>query len=75
MTIISATEFKNNLGYYLSNSNNEEIFITKNGKIIKKLSNPNNKLDIMNGIVGALETKDKEYDDLKYAYLKEKYDL
>lgn len=75
MTIISATEFKNNLGYYLSNKNNEEILITKNGKVIKKLTDPSNKLDIMNSIVGALETKDKDYDDLKYAYLKEKYDL
>lgn len=75
MTIITATEFKNNLGNYLSMDNGEDILITKNGKIIKKLTSPNNKLDILNNIAGALKNKDIDYDELKYAFLKDKYNL
>ena len=37
---ITATELKNNLGKYLLLSATEDIFITKNGKIIAKLTNP-----------------------------------
>lgn len=37
---ITATELKNNLGKYLLLASKEDIFITKNGKIIAKLSNP-----------------------------------
>ena len=75
MTIITATDFKKNLGRYLDSKDNEDIYITKNGKIIKKLSNSNNKLDILNDIVGALDNNSIDYDELKYAYLKEKYNL
>lgn len=37
---ITATELKNNLGKYLILAATEDIFITKNGKIIAKLTNP-----------------------------------
>lgn len=37
---ITATELKENLGKYLLLSATEDIYITKNGKIISKLSNP-----------------------------------
>lgn len=37
---ITATELKNNLGKYLLLSATEDIFITKNGKVIAKLTNP-----------------------------------
>ena len=37
---ITATELKNNLGKYLVLSATEDIFITKNGKVIAKLTNP-----------------------------------
>ncbi len=37
---ITATELKQNLGKYLLLSAQEDIYITKNGKIIAKLSNP-----------------------------------
>ena len=37
---ITATELKQNLGKYLILSLTEDIFITKNGKIVAKLSNP-----------------------------------
>lgn len=37
---VTATELKNNLGKYLLLSATEDIYITKNGKIVAKLSNP-----------------------------------
>lgn len=37
---ITATELKQNLGKYLLLSSKEDIFITKNGKIVAKLTNP-----------------------------------
>ncbi len=37
---ITATELKNNLGKYLLLSATEDVFITKNGKIIAKLTSP-----------------------------------
>ena len=37
---ITATELKENLGKYLSLASEEDIFITKNGKVIAKLSSP-----------------------------------
>lgn len=38
---ITATELKQNLGKYLLLSAKEDILITKNGKTIAKLTNPN----------------------------------
>lgn len=38
---ITATEFKKNLGRYLELVSNEDILITKNGKIVAKLINAN----------------------------------
>ena len=37
---ITATELKNNLGYYLELAATQSIFITKNGKDIAVLSSP-----------------------------------
>ena len=37
---ITATELKMNLGKYLLLSSTQDIFITKNGKVISKLSSP-----------------------------------
>ena len=37
---ITATELKQNLGKYLLLSAQEDIYITKNGKVVAKLTNP-----------------------------------
>lgn len=37
---VTATELKNNLGKYLLLSVTEDVFITKNGKVVAKLTNP-----------------------------------
>lgn len=36
---VTATEFKNNIGKYLALASKMDIFITKNGKSIAKLTN------------------------------------
>lgn len=40
MCYVTATELKNNLSYYLEKSMTEDVFITKNKKVISVLSNP-----------------------------------
>ena len=37
---ITATELKSNLGKYLMLAATEDIFVTKNGKVVAKISNP-----------------------------------
>lgn len=52
---ITATELKNNLGKYLILAEKEDIFITKNGKVIAKITNPYQKrVDIANSLFGIL---------------------
>lgn len=38
--MVTATEFKTNFGKYLDLLTQEDIFITKNGKTVAKVSNP-----------------------------------
>ena len=38
--IVTATEFKTNFGKYLDMLTKEDIFITRNGKTIAKVINP-----------------------------------
>lgn len=52
---ITATELKANLSKYLLLSATEDIFITRNGKIISKLSNPfQNRVDVAKSLFGVL---------------------
>lgn len=37
---ITATEFKSNMGKYLEMAATEDILITKNGRVVAKLTNP-----------------------------------
>ena len=64
---ITATEFKKNLGKYLLLSETVDIFITRNGKIVAKLTNPNqdrvNRAESLFGILSdgrTLEESKKE---------------
>ncbi len=53
---ITATELKQNLGKYLLLSATEDIYITKNGKIIAKLSNPyQDKVSAAQSLFGILQ--------------------
>lgn len=50
---ITATEFKKNLGKYLAMVKDEEIYITKNGRRVAKLSDPaGDRLEALHSLVG-----------------------
>ena len=52
---ITATELNNNLGKYLMLAATEDIFITKNGKVVAKLSNPHqDRVDMAKSLFGIL---------------------
>ena len=52
---ITATELKSNLGKYLLLASTEDIFITKNGKVVAKLSNPyQDRVDTARSLFGIL---------------------
>ena len=62
---ITATELKLNLGKYLLLAATEDIFITKNGKIVAKLSNPNqDRVDMAKSLFGVL-SQDISLEDAK----------
>lgn len=59
---ITATELKQNLGKYLLLSAQEDIYITKNGKVIAKLTNPHqNRVEMAKSLFGILP-KDADID-------------
>lgn len=57
--IVTATEFKTNLGKYLELAAAQDIFITKNGKNIARLTSPSiNKLTVLDNLVGIVPQDD-----------------
>lgn len=57
--IITATEFKTNFGKYLKLVDKEDIFITRNGKTIAKVVNPNvSALESLRGLLAAGASQD-----------------
>ena len=72
--IITATELKINLGKYLEKSQDEDIIITKNGKIIAQLSQPNaEKMAVLRTLVGCAGSKDDiTLEDIKRERLSKK---
>ena len=52
---ITATELKMNLGKYLLRAETEDIYITRNGKVVAKLSNPyQDRVDVAKSLFGAI---------------------
>ena len=69
-TTITATEFKKNLGKYMQLALDEDVYITKNGTILVKMSNPNkDKVDILNSLVGIAADNNMTMDEIKAARL------
>ena len=57
--IVTATEIKTNLGKYLELAVSQDIFITKNGKNIARLTSPSvNKLAVLDNLVGIVPQDD-----------------
>ena len=52
---ITATELKKNLSKYLLLSATEDVYITRNGKVISKLTNPfQDRVQLVESLVGIL---------------------
>ena len=52
---ITAAELKMNLSKYLLLAETEDIYITRNGKVVAKLSNPyQDRLDVAKSLFGAI---------------------
>lgn len=75
MVIVTSTEFKSNIGHYLSLVSEEDIVITRNGKRVARLiEEKEDLLTIAKSLVGILpetitlqdarEEKQKRYEDL-----------
>ena len=63
MCYVTATELKNNLSYYLTLSSKEDVYVTKNNKIISVLSNPQDKaLENFLSLRGQFGTLDENID-------------
>lgn len=62
---VTATEFKVNLGKYLLLAKTQDIYISKNGKKIAKLTTPDfDKLNVLDSLVGIIP-KDEDIDEDK----------
>ena len=63
---ITATEFKVNMGKYLSMASRRDIYITKNGQRIAKLTNPSpDRVAMLDSLVGIAKDEGLSMDDLK----------
>ncbi len=52
---ITATELKENLGRYLQMAMSEDIYVTKNGKVIAMLSNPHkDRVEMAKSLAGII---------------------
>jgi antitoxin (DNA-binding transcriptional repressor) of toxin-antitoxin stability system len=54
--LITATELKANIGQYLDSANEEDIFISRKGKIIARISSPTrDKVALLDSLVGIAD--------------------
>ena len=77
MCYVTATELKNNLSFYLEKANVEDVYVTKNNKVISVLISPQLKaLYDAERMIADLdipeETKKKDYKELIGEAIEEK---
>lgn len=64
--LITATELKNNIGKYLALAATHDIYITKNGKSIAKLTSAAaDKIALLDSLVGIVPDENLTLDDIK----------
>ena len=64
--VVTATQFKTNIGHYLSNVSEDDVYITKNGKVVAKLSNPaGDKQAFLDSLVGITAHNPISLDEAK----------
>ena len=55
--VVTATEFKANFGKYLELITKEDVFITRNGKTVAKVVNPQiSAVDSLRGMLGGISS-------------------
>ena len=63
---VTATEFKTNFGKYLDLLSTEDIWITRNGKTVAKVINPNvSSVDAISGILAGKVSADLDRHSLR----------
>ena len=63
--VVTATEFKANFGKYLDLINEEDVFITRNGKTVAKVVNPQvSAVDSLRGMLSGISS-DIDMDSLR----------
>ena len=70
----TATDFKANLGKYLSLVGREDIHITKNGMDIAVLSAPKTKRSWVDDIIGVIPDDGADYKTIREERLAQKYE-
>ena len=69
---ITATELKMNMGKYLSMAAERDIYITKNGQRIARLTNPSSdRVALLDSLVGIARSADISLDEIKQERLKD----
>lgn len=72
---VTATEFKLNFGKYLDLLRTEDIWITRNGKIVAKMINPNvSSVDLISGVLSGRVSPDIDRHSLREERLS-KYEI
>lgn len=63
---ISATEFKTNMGKYLSMASRNDIYITRNGQCIAKLTSPSpDRVAMLDSLVGIAGEEKLSLEDIR----------
>lgn len=63
---VTATEFKTNMGKYLAMVSKQDIYITKNGQRIAKLTNPSNdRVAMLDSLVGIASEQKLSLEDIR----------
>ena len=80
MCFITATELKNNLGYYLELASKEKVYITKNNKVITVMCDPHETAfyeleSLLEKERPNMDKSDKSFDELFYEAMKEKHGI
>lgn len=72
--VVTATQFKTNIGHYLDTvAEKKEVYITKNGKMVAKLSDPmQDKTSILDSLVGIIPQSHMTLDEIKMERLSRK---
>jgi hypothetical protein len=64
--LITATELKANIGRYLDTAVREDVFVSRKGKIIAKISNPaNDKVALLDSLAGIVDNISISTDDTR----------